>query len=73
MTAAEKQLRLKISGMSDEMILASLVQINKPFWDYTPEERKVRTLMLNQYEVRHGVPAVDALMDKLEEMEVAVA
>ena len=73
MTAEQAASRLesRIAKMTDDEILAALTQINKEWNAYTPEERTVKSFLLKAYESRHGGDAVDALMDKLDELLAA--
>ncbi len=65
---AENKMTTKIQSLSDEQLEAALVAINKDWNAYTPEERTVRSALLNEYENRNGGDAVDAMMDKLDEL-----
>ncbi len=70
MTAREK-LTAKAEAMTTEQIVDALTMLNREWNEYTPDQRTVRSTLLNVYETRHGGDAVDCLMDVLDDMLVA--
>lgn len=67
--AAVTRLKNKISKMSDQMILAVLKDMAKPWDKYTSEERMVKAYLYDEYEDRNGEEAVDILLDVMEAIE----
>lgn len=61
-------IQAKITELQTPEIESMLIELNKPWDQYLPEERKVKSLLLNEYETREGGEMVEALMDKLDEM-----
>ena len=66
MQTASDKLNRSIASLTDEQILSGLREVNKPWNQYTPEQRVVRARLLSEYESRHGGDAVDRLMDILD-------
>ena len=60
------QLRNKTAEMPTKNIVDCLLLLNKPWDQYTADERKVRSHLLAEYEAREGGKAVDQLMDQLD-------
>ena len=61
----------KIAALSEDALQEVIVAHNKPRNKRTAEDRLVRALLLDEFENRHGVEMVDALIDKLDEMVAA--
>jgi len=67
--AAIQRLKNRISKMSDDMIIAVLTDMAKPWDKYSHEERMVKAYLYDQYEQRNGEEAVDILLDTIEAIE----
>ena len=66
---AQKRLTNRISKMSNDMIIAVLKDMAKPWDKYTQEERMVKAYLYHEYEMRNGEDAVDMLLDVIEAIE----
>jgi hypothetical protein len=58
----------KIATLSNEMLVNVLEGIN--FKNLTSDQLTVRVAVLDEYEARLGVDAVDALLDRLEQTAI---
>jgi len=56
----------KASEYNDGTILEMLTMLNKPWDQYSTEERMVKASLVEVYAIRNGVESADLLMDALE-------
>lgn len=73
MANATTPLHAKIQTLTTQAITDALFVMEKPWDDFSGDERTVRAELLGAYEERCGEDAVDALMDRLEEAAARLA
>lgn len=66
MMNAREKMTTKITTLKDNMILEMLTVMDGTWDDATPDQRVLRSELLNEWEKRHGGNSVDVVMDSLE-------